>query len=311
MNYIKKLCIVKQVAPGFAADGKSLSALLTAEQFAGKLTLTVALIGFAPLTAGRYRCVVCDAHGGAEIFDLNGSSGCSVRRASALNIADGLACAVCFVHKKATPAAFGTCGEHTYDLSRMCALLDAQEAPQDTQAPTDAQDAPYDDELVASENYYAYAQEEHTHATTQGTAAERGKNAGKDAHDQSLFRFAGAESLGADARPCYYDTVKAELDALFATRPAEQSLQAGIPCSRWVRVEFGKGKYYVVGVIEEKKRAKYICYGVPASERGAPPDALKAYSSFVPVSLFAPDGAGYWMMFQDAETGQCVKLAQS
>ena len=26
---------------------------------------------------------------------------------------------------------------------------------------------------------------------------------------------------------------------------------------------------------------------------------------------FDADGKGYWMMFQDAETGQCVKIAQT
>ena len=70
MNYIKKLCILKQVASGFAADGREVSALLTAESLGGRLTLTLAPIGFAPLAAGRYRCVVQDAAGGREAFDL-------------------------------------------------------------------------------------------------------------------------------------------------------------------------------------------------------------------------------------------------
>ena len=339
MNYVKKLCILKQVAPGFAADGKNLSALLTAEQYAGRLTLTLALIGFAPLSAGRYRCVVCDEHGGAETFDVNGSTGGTVRRASALDIADGIGCAVCFVHGQVRPAAFGKCGDKTYDLKKMCALLGAEEQPPapprgarraESKPPVDAADAqtmpaaapaaeaeepPYDDELVASENYFEYEKghrESHARETDEKRTAQGSrKDAGTDEDAQSLFRFAGAENLGKDARPCYYDTVRGELDALFQARPAETALQTAIPTSRWVRVEFGKGKYYVVGVIEENARPKYICYGVPTGARGAPPEALKKYSSFVPASLFSPDGAGYWMMFQDAETGQCVKIAQA
>ena len=317
MNYVKKLCILKQVAPGFAADGKNLSALLTAEQYAGRLTLTLALIGFAPLSAGRYRCVVCDEHGGAETFDVNGSTGGTVRRASALDIADGIGCAVCFVHGQVRPAAFGKCGDKTYDLKKMCALLGAEEQPPapprgarraESKPPADAADAktapapapaaeteapPYDDELVASENYFAFEQKGDTeHADGQDRAGKAQTDGGKDAgtHEdaQSLFRFAGAENLGKDARPCYFDTVKADLDALFESRPAETALQAAIPTSRWVRVEFGKGKYYVVGVIEENARAKYICYGVPTQRRGTPPEAIKKYSSFVPASLFRP-----------------------
>ena len=70
MNYVKKLCILKQLASGFAADGKKVSALLTAEKYAERLTLSLALIGFAPLSAGRYRCVLCDENGRTEIFDV-------------------------------------------------------------------------------------------------------------------------------------------------------------------------------------------------------------------------------------------------
>ena len=346
MNYVKKLCILKQVSPGFAADGKAVSALLTCEQFAGKVTMSLAMIGFAELSAGRYRCLVCDEHGTAEIFDVPAAAGTTVRRASALDIADGLGCAVCFVHGRVTCAAFGKCGDKTYDLKRLCALLDAEEnpAPKSAAAPSRAgarekaesgrtappapgADGPppgeYDDELVADENYYAFADADEGPRTgekedgnekdaPEGTApAKRGEDAGEDAHDQSLFRFAGAQELGEDERACYYDTVKAELDALFAKHPAETALEQSIPHSRWVRVEFAQGKYYVVGVVRRGQRPQYICYGVPSPARKDPPDALRKYSSYVPVSLFSPDGAGYWMMFQDAETGRCVKLAQS
>ena len=83
-----------------------------------------------------------------------------------------------------------------------------------------------------------------------------------------------------------------------------------MPDSDWVRIDFGKNKFYVVGVIREGKKPKYICYGVPAEKRGEPPDALKGYCSFLPASLFDLDGKGYWMMYQDAETGKNVRLSQ-
>ena len=74
--------------------------------------------------------------------------------------------------------------------------------------------------------------------------------------------------------------------------------------------EFSRNKYYTVGVICDEKKPKYICYGVPAESRGEPPDALKGYCSFLPLSVFDLSGKGYWMMFQDAETGECVKISQ-
>ena len=170
----------------------------------------------------------------------------------------------------------------------------------------------YDDELVADENYYAFANGgEDGKDEADGPAKAGEADAGTDAHDQSLFRFAGAEMLREDERACYYDTVRAELEGLFAKYPPETALEQSIPRSRWARVDFAAGKYYVVGVVRGETHPLYICYGVPAERRQSPPEPLKKYSSYVPVSLFAPDGKGYWMMFQDAETGRCIHLTQT
>lgn len=390
MNYIKKLCILKQVASGFAADGREVSALLTAESLGGRLTLTLAPIGFAPLAAGRYRCVVQDADGRREAFDLPVPSGACVRRAGGgLDIARGIGCAVCFVGGKATCVAFGKTGEGAYDPKAMCAAegeapmraqtppaiptptraADPMQAsdpmqptpptPPPTQAQTPPPDPPYDDEMLATENYFEKeggassgeacaektggAPAEETGGTQaadglyaggpcaddgaptgggtgEGKAAASGgqeKGAESGARDgtaqaradtgenaQTLFRLHGGEN----AEPCYYDRVRADLDALFARHPAERELADCIPYSRWARVNFARNKYYAVGVICDEKKPQYICYGVPAEAHGEPPAALKGFCSFLPLSVFEPEGRGYWMMFQDAETGRCVRI---
>lgn len=368
MNYIKKLCILKQLSSGFAADGKKVSALLTAESFAGRLTLTLALIGFAPLSGGRYRLLLCDEHGGREVFDVPSPAGLTVKKQSELNIADGFGCLVCFAGNKITPVAFGKCGDKTYDVKKMCASLGEEESPKITESAADAKGAarpqaggatdkaqnsgvsdeknapaarraspesahepqeplhneslppPYDDEVVATENYYEFADVDKKNLKIRedgnagnsdeegGKAAGSEEIAGEDEDAQSLFRFAGSENLREDERACYYDQVKGELNDLFSTHPAEEELEKCVPLSRWARVTFARNKYYTVGVISDEKRPKYICYGVPAERRGEPPEALKGKCSFLPLSLFDPDGKGYWMMFQDAETGQCVKV---
>lgn len=343
MNYIKKLCILKQLSSGFAADGKKVSALLTAESFAGRLSVSLALIGFAPLSSGRYRLLLCDEHGGREIFDIPNASGINAKRASALDIADGFGCLVCFIGNKTTPVAFGKCGDKTYDVKKLCAALDEEESPQKQQPRESAANAakpnapaaplskeipspepaqPYDDEVVATENYYEFddvdrenlkIKEKSDDGNTDGKsgAAENGAEiAGKDEDAQSLFRLAGSENLREDERACYYDKVKGELDELFENHPAEEELGKCVPLSRWAKVAFARNKYYTVGVICDEQRPKYICYGVPAEKRGEPPEALKGKCSFLPLSLFDLDGKGYWMMFQDAETGQCVKISQ-
>ena len=401
MNYTKKLCILKQVASGFAADGREVSALLTAEQLGGRVTLTLAPIGFAPLSAGRYRCVVQDAAGGREAFDLPPEG--AVRRCAGLDISRGLGCAVCFVHGRAQAVAFGRVGEGKYDPKAMClpegnapaaarqggphsgngqaaknerpAAGEAERAGGQTAstnagapgkgagaqannaAPAAERGAaggqegapPYDDEKIAPENYFAFADAGENDRTGEEAgraygraaapaasgggggeqAARRAQGAaggdaggeldtadgdaggeaggGRDMREgegegQTLFKTSGA------GEPCYYDRVRGELEALFARHPAERELADCIPYSRWAKVSFARGKYYAVGVISDEQKPRYICYGVPAAARTAPPDALRGFCSFMPLSVFEPEGRGYWMMFQDADTGQCVRI---
>ena len=344
--YIKKLCVLKQLSSGFAADGKKVSALATAETYAGKLTVNLSLINFAPLSEGRYRAALIDEHGTAELFDVTGPNGCSLKKASAIDLEDGFGCVVAFVSGKVSPVAFGKCGDKVYDVKKICAMLGEEEEPKNGRSDGGAKNAPpsgkdasappkkngtpetqYDDELVATENYYDYPDADLEHLSLRDgkekqdadrqqndPRGEKGKDtagAGKDEDAQSLFRFAGAENLGSDERACYYEKVKKELTALFSAYPEEDALKKLIPLSQWVRIAFGKGKFYVVGVIREGKKPKYICYGVPAEKRGDPPEALKGWCSFLPASLFDLDGKGYWMMYQDAETGACVRLSQA
>ena len=319
MHYIKKICILKQVAAGFAADGKTLSALLTAETFGGRLTAALSPIGLAPLSAGRYRAVLCDAHGTAELFDLPSPAGGTIKRASALELTDGLGCALVYVNVTAKAVAFGASGEHTFDLKKMCALADETPPAEEgggARAEAGEGGPPYDDEAVATENYFAFAdaKKEDDHAQTGGACGEAqtdGRNAGEDEDAQSLFYRTGSEDVGADAGAGYYDTVKGELDGMFAKHPAEEELAKSIPSSRWAKIEFAEGKYYVVGTVSEEGRVKYICYGVPAQKKGDPPEALKKWCSYLPLSVFDLGGKGYWMMFQDAVTGVCVKIEQA
>lgn len=326
--YVKKLCVLKQISSGFAADGKKVSALVTCETYAGKLTANLSLINFAPLSEGRYRAAIVDEHGTAEIFDVESESGCTVKKMSALDISEGFSCTVAFAAGKAKPVAFGKCGEKVYDVKKIAALIGKDEEPpqsggeESAAAKKEEIGQAYDDEIVASENYYEFPDADTENLTIRGeddggkgknaakSDGQDGQNAGKDADAQSLFRFAGAENLGEDERACYYEKVKKELDALFEKYPEEEALCRLLPGSEWVRIGFGKDKFYVVGLIRNDKKPRYICYGVPAEKRGEPPDALKGFCSFLPASLFDLDGKGYWMMYQDAETGKNVRLSQ-
>ena len=278
-------------------------------------------------------------HGATEMFDVPSHTGCCVKKESALSLEEGFACIVCFAGGRISPVAFGKCGDKIYDVKKLCAAFEEKENPKGAQSESAAAkkaESPaegYDDEIVASENYYEYPDadvknlkiREDTHADTEIAADENARNAGTDPHEgtetavradagkdedaQSLFRIASAERLREDESACYYERVKKDLDALFEKYPPEETLCRCIPLSKWVKIDFSRGKYYTVGVIFDNKKPRYICYGVPAEKRGEPPEALKGWCSYLPASVFDVDGKGYWMMYQDAETGGCVKMS--
>ncbi len=108
--------------------------------------------------------------------------------------------------------------------------------------------------------------------------------------------------------PRHFDTVKEELDQIFFKFPKEESLKNHFKESRWARIYYSQQKYYVVGVVYEEGEEKYICYGVPANYSKTPPKELDGFCSFIPLSVFDMFGAGYWIMFQDANTGKCVRF---
>lgn len=108
----------------------------------------------------------------------------------------------------------------------------------------------------------------------------------------------------------FFGRLKPQIDKLFQENPAEEHLQEIIPSSKWVRVESGDDDFYVFGLLyDEDGQIRYVCYGVPAVFEENPPKELLGYPIWLP--LGQDDGFGYWLMYQDAATGQPVKAVIS
>ena len=104
-------------------------------------------------------------------------------------------------------------------------------------------------------------------------------------------------------QPAFYDEKRGEIERLFDKYPPISSLSGYIPESRWVRIEYKKDGYYIVGTIRKDEIMQYIVYGVPGT-RELRPRGFDRYSVFLPESLFSSSGKGYWCTFQNAETGK-------
>lgn len=105
----------------------------------------------------------------------------------------------------------------------------------------------------------------------------------------------------------FYEEIKEHIDKLFAENPTEQYLQKLLPNSKFVRVTLEDNNYYVLGLIYSEEKLKYICYGVPGIYQNSPPRQLSGYPVWIPLDEEKTDGFGYWLTYQDAQSGESVK----
>ncbi len=106
----------------------------------------------------------------------------------------------------------------------------------------------------------------------------------------------------------FYQEMKKQIDSLFEDNPSEDYLEQLIPDSKWVKVNIdSSGDYYVLGLIYENEKLKYICYGVPGVYQKFPPRELSGYPIWFPLDEGKPEGFGYWLSYQDADSGESVK----
>ena len=120
-------------------------------------------------------------------------------------------------------------------------------------------------------------------------------------NDKNLRHPFTTESRG------YYLSVKREIDEVFSSHPKDNSLLFAFPQSEWIRLKGEEGKpEYLVGIIYENWKAKYVCYALPADDKDSPPEEIKEVCTFVPTSLYS-DTVGFFVIFQSASSGECIR----
>lgn len=105
----------------------------------------------------------------------------------------------------------------------------------------------------------------------------------------------------------FFKEIKMQVENLFSENKPEEFLQNAIPGSKWVRVDLDDVDYYVFGLIYQDDELKFVCYGVPGFYSSEPPKQLSGYPIWFPLDQQKAEGFGYWLTYQDAETGESVK----
>lgn len=108
----------------------------------------------------------------------------------------------------------------------------------------------------------------------------------------------------------FYSMIADQLQELFDRYPPEQNLNSLVENSYWAKIDTDiVNKHYVVGIIKDKNdEIKYICYGVPGNYNQQPPTEMKDYSQWLPTDVSDPYTKGYWVMYQDANTGENIMI---
>ena len=330
MIFLKKMCVLRQIRPGFSGDGKQAGGVVKAEQYGKNLSVEVSVIGFAPLAAGEYYALIADSADRTELLPLRGKS--LFNLISDLDIAEGFCAVICLVKNGVTPLAYGVSGNKEYDFDKLIAsaaapkektgfhiaAADAADAglAADTGADMSESADKYNDESIAERDYYK--EEERNERRT---IIERDENAGVAAENATESGQAGqAAATNENAenirKPLnengdeYYRSVKDELDELFKKYEKDETLKSTFPCSEWVKIKEPDKAEYLVGVIYEEAAPLYICYAFPAADKDDPPEEIAETCAFVPISPFA-GAKGCFVIFQSTATGECVKLKEA
>ena len=107
----------------------------------------------------------------------------------------------------------------------------------------------------------------------------------------------------------FYESMSDQIEELFNKYPSEPNLEKLIPNSKWVKIDYeNNGNYYVLGLIYEDIELKYIAYGVPGTFSENAPNGLNNYSQWLPTNPESPNDFGYWVMYQNALSGESVEI---
>ncbi len=325
MDFYKKILILKQSKIGFSSGDKEVSGVVRLEYEDGTSTLSLSLINFKFLERGEYYCAVHLENNPLEIFSLDKKPTSSIKSFSSHKPYCSFSVGIFAVSEEGLDnevnlplVAFAREGKGASEdiLSQAFSIKLSEERLRKNV------EGCYNDEAVATENYYTLEEDitkkvdlingwndefNRDEAVNKYIECEKEEEKGKNQCNGISNEEDLKESKIYSGDNPYYLSAKNELEELFNKFPKDESLSSILPNGRFCKIHYAKDKYYTVGTVMERGEVKYICYGVPANYSPEPPKELKDYCSFVPLSLFNLQGEGFWMMFQDAITGECVK----
>ena len=302
-GYSKNIAVIRELKEGFSADGGPLTGVIKIERYGKALRAEVTKINFAPLSEGKYVTGVTDGIS-TIVFEDDIYEG-----DAEIDTSRGFAALICFINGSVAPIASAISGNFQGEALGIKSYIEKLERTE-----ARAQEEPivqkYEDEAIAEVNYYEYAQaDESGGALRTDTQKEEGGSAAlpNEKTARTVKKSGGVNNNPLSSGGSFYNKMKDEIEGLLSAYPKEDALCALIEESKWVKINYGDDKYYVFGVIYSGGNPQYLCYGVPAEGGANPPESMAGLASFLPANADG-SGGGYWVMYQDAQTGASIKI---
>lgn len=103
----------------------------------------------------------------------------------------------------------------------------------------------------------------------------------------------------------FFSQIQSSIQTLFNSKPKDYLLENSIEQSKFVKINYeNTDDYYSVGVIYENQEPRYICYALPCTSGSPPPENMKDFSQYLPIN----QNKGYYLMYQDAKTGENIVI---
>lgn len=314
----KLVTLLTQVAGGYSTSDEKVRGVAVADVRADYTEINLSIINLAPLSRGEYKIYYGDDK--VLAFPLE-----NLRSATFKVEGDAADAAVAIVFLSAERrvcvayGGFSSSAKKAEELTEYAQNVHDESENDNSPQEYGGERENYDDEVVATENYYENKDVDAVNLTVKelmddgrqnGGANENGdtQNGTVGEKTQSEYDFGVFVDEKADEPVAsdYYQKIESEIEKLFKEFPSADELCAIVPDSKWVKINYDGDKFYVVGVITDGKRPVYLCYGVEG-RYGEKPEEIKEYCSFIPCSPYSLKGDGYWVMYQDAATGECLK----
>lgn len=107
----------------------------------------------------------------------------------------------------------------------------------------------------------------------------------------------------------FFANISDQLDELLGSYPLDEELNAIVPDAKFVKIADSEtGESYVLGVINQNGAPRYLAYGIPSTYDSEPPESMKGKCQWLPTDLTDPLSDGYYIIYQDTQTGNLINI---